>query len=82
MAVPPLGRNPNSSSAADCNISSGMAQVFGNPNVCIQEDCEVLSDTYTISLQHENLHNASENSLDKFISLVKEESQLLHLHAR
>jgi hypothetical protein len=44
---------------------------------CIQEDCEVLSDTYAISLQHENLHNASENSLDKFISLVKEESQLL-----
>jgi hypothetical protein len=26
MAVPPLGRNPNSSSAADCIISSGMAQ--------------------------------------------------------
>jgi hypothetical protein len=23
----------NSSSAADCNISSGMTQVFGNPNV-------------------------------------------------
>ena len=44
---------------------------------CIQEDCEVLSDTYAISIQHENLHNASENSLDKFISLVEEESQLL-----
>jgi hypothetical protein len=47
------------------------------PGESVQEDCEVLSDTYAISLQHENLHNASENSLDKFIALVEEESQLL-----
>jgi hypothetical protein len=49
---------------------------------CIQEDCEVLSDTYAISLQHEYHRNVTENSLDKFISLVKEESQLLKSNAK